>query len=247
MLNRWIEVTRACSTSSRSRGWAASSSPRSRRGCSTDRYLDGVPADSRAARDDSTIAGLDDESLERVRALNAIAERARPEARPAGAAVGAARRAGDQRGDRGVQRRAARHQPRRARGAAADRRRSWPRSTATPWTRASTSGRSRPEAKRRRECPRRVVVVGADAAGMWAAHQALRTAARSGRELADHGPRRRAATRPTAPAGSRTGWPATSTQRRRPGRPHRRRSTGTAGIDLRLGTEVVAADLARAP
>ena len=28
-------------------------------GLLTDRYLDGVPADSRAARDDSTIAGLD--------------------------------------------------------------------------------------------------------------------------------------------------------------------------------------------
>src|SRR5688572_28666084 len=43
-------------------------------GLLTDRYLDGVPADSRAARDDSTIAGFDDETLERVRSLNAIAE-----------------------------------------------------------------------------------------------------------------------------------------------------------------------------
>jgi L-glyceraldehyde 3-phosphate reductase len=43
-------------------------------GLLTDRYLDGVPADSRAARDDSTIAGLDAEVLERVRALNGIAE-----------------------------------------------------------------------------------------------------------------------------------------------------------------------------
>ena len=43
-------------------------------GLLTDRYLDGVPADSRAARDDSTIAGFDDETIERVRSLNAIAE-----------------------------------------------------------------------------------------------------------------------------------------------------------------------------
>ena len=44
-------------------------------GLLTDRYLDGVPTDSRAARADSTLAGLEDDVLERVRALNAIAER----------------------------------------------------------------------------------------------------------------------------------------------------------------------------
>ncbi|MEO6510127.1 MAG: L-glyceraldehyde 3-phosphate reductase [Nocardioides sp.] len=43
-------------------------------GLLTDRYLDGVPSDSRAARDDSTVAGLDDTVLDKVRALNAIAE-----------------------------------------------------------------------------------------------------------------------------------------------------------------------------
>jgi L-glyceraldehyde 3-phosphate reductase len=42
-------------------------------GLLTDRYLDGVPADSRAARGDSTLVGLDDEVLDRVRALNGIA------------------------------------------------------------------------------------------------------------------------------------------------------------------------------
>ena len=61
MLNRWIEG--ACSTSSRSRAWAASSSRALAQGLLTDRYLDGVPDDSRAARDDSTIAGLDDDVL----------------------------------------------------------------------------------------------------------------------------------------------------------------------------------------
>lgn len=44
-------------------------------GLLTDRYLDGVPADSRAAREDSTMTGLDDDVLDRVRALNGIAER----------------------------------------------------------------------------------------------------------------------------------------------------------------------------
>ena len=44
-------------------------------GLLTDRYLDGIPEDSRAAREGSTIAGLDDEVLDRVRALNEIALR----------------------------------------------------------------------------------------------------------------------------------------------------------------------------
>jgi L-glyceraldehyde 3-phosphate reductase len=45
-------------------------------GLLTDRYLDGVPADSRAARDDSSIGAghLDDSTLAHVRALNGIAE-----------------------------------------------------------------------------------------------------------------------------------------------------------------------------
>jgi L-glyceraldehyde 3-phosphate reductase len=42
-------------------------------GLLTDRYLDGVPGDSRAAREDSTLAGLQDDVLDRVRALNEIA------------------------------------------------------------------------------------------------------------------------------------------------------------------------------
>jgi L-glyceraldehyde 3-phosphate reductase len=44
-------------------------------GLLTDRYLDGVPPDSRAAREGSTLAGLEDEVLARVRALNDIAVR----------------------------------------------------------------------------------------------------------------------------------------------------------------------------
>ncbi|CAM3625344.1 L-glyceraldehyde 3-phosphate reductase [Nocardioides zeicaulis] len=43
-------------------------------GVLTDRYLDGVPADSRAAREGSTVAGLDETVLDRVRALDGIAQ-----------------------------------------------------------------------------------------------------------------------------------------------------------------------------
>ena len=43
-------------------------------GLLTDRYLHGVPQDSRAARDDSTVTGLDDGTLDRVRSLDAIAK-----------------------------------------------------------------------------------------------------------------------------------------------------------------------------
>jgi L-glyceraldehyde 3-phosphate reductase len=44
-------------------------------GLLTDRYLDGVPADSRAARENSSLAGLTDDVLDRIRALNEIAAR----------------------------------------------------------------------------------------------------------------------------------------------------------------------------
>src|SRR6478672_6516041 len=50
---------------------------------------------------------------------------------------------------------------------------SWPRSTSTPSTPGSTSGPSR---RKSDLVTQRVVVVGADAAGMSAAHQALRAA-----------------------------------------------------------------------
>lgn len=89
--------------------------------------------------------------------------------------------------------------------------------------------------------PTRVVVVGADAAGMSAAHQALRTARRTGRELAvtvlDRG---------THTSYSSCGipyWMAGDVGSgddlvARTAEQHR-----AAGIDLRMSTEVVAADL----
>jgi L-glyceraldehyde 3-phosphate reductase len=43
-------------------------------GLLTDRYLKGVPKDSRAAREDSSVTGLDDDVLARVRALDEIAK-----------------------------------------------------------------------------------------------------------------------------------------------------------------------------
>ena len=89
--------------------------------------------------------------------------------------------------------------------------------------------------------PTRVVVVGADAAGMSAAHQALRTARRTGRELAIT----------VLDRGSHTSYSACGIPYwmagevasgddlvARTAEEHR-----AAGIDLRLGVEVVAADL----
>lgn len=89
--------------------------------------------------------------------------------------------------------------------------------------------------------PTRVVVVGADAAGMSAAHQALRTAERTGRELAvtvlDRG------THTSYSACGIPYWMAGDLDSgddliARTAHAHRH-----AGIDLRMSTEVVAADL----
>ena len=59
------------------RGWAASRSRPSRKGVLTDKYLDGVPEDSRINRpggDSLLPAHLRDENIERVRALNEMAK-----------------------------------------------------------------------------------------------------------------------------------------------------------------------------
>jgi L-glyceraldehyde 3-phosphate reductase len=73
MLNRWIEGGLLDELEEQGMGCIVFSALA--QGLLTDRYLDGVPDDSRAARDDSTIAGLDDDVLRRVRALNEIARR----------------------------------------------------------------------------------------------------------------------------------------------------------------------------
>lgn len=78
MLNRWIEAPRDGGQSLldelEEQGMGCIVFTALAQGLLTDRYLDGVPDDSRAARDDSTLAGLEDDVLDRVRALNGIAE-----------------------------------------------------------------------------------------------------------------------------------------------------------------------------
>jgi len=73
MLNRWIEGGLLDELEQQGMGCIVFSALA--QGLLTDRYLAGVPSDSRAARDDSTLTGLDDDVLDRVRALDAIAER----------------------------------------------------------------------------------------------------------------------------------------------------------------------------
>ena len=73
MLNRWIEPDLLDELERQGMGCIVFTALA--QGLLTDRYLDGVPEDSRAAREGSTIAGLDEEVLDRVRALNEIAQR----------------------------------------------------------------------------------------------------------------------------------------------------------------------------
>ena len=73
MLNRWIEGGLLDELEEQGMGCIVFGALG--QGLLTDRYLDGVPPDSRAAREGSTLTGLEDDVLERVRALNAIAER----------------------------------------------------------------------------------------------------------------------------------------------------------------------------
>jgi L-glyceraldehyde 3-phosphate reductase len=71
MLNRWIEIDLLDALEKQGMGCIVFTALA--QGLLTDRYLDGVPADSRAAREGSTVAGLDDDVLRRVRGLNEIA------------------------------------------------------------------------------------------------------------------------------------------------------------------------------
>ncbi|MDQ6935270.1 MAG: L-glyceraldehyde 3-phosphate reductase [Actinomycetota bacterium] len=71
MLNRWIEPDLLDELEQQGMGCIVFTALA--QGLLTDRYLDGIPEDSRAARSDSTLTGLNDDTLERVRALNQIA------------------------------------------------------------------------------------------------------------------------------------------------------------------------------
>jgi L-glyceraldehyde 3-phosphate reductase len=73
MFNRWIEEELLDELETQGMGCIVFTALA--QGLLTDRYLDGVPADSRAARENSTMTELDADVLERVRALNGIAER----------------------------------------------------------------------------------------------------------------------------------------------------------------------------
>jgi L-glyceraldehyde 3-phosphate reductase len=73
MLNRWIEKDLLDTLEEQGMGCIVFTALA--QGLLTDRYLDGVPPDSRAAREDTTIAGLDDDVLDRARSLDEIARR----------------------------------------------------------------------------------------------------------------------------------------------------------------------------
>lgn len=74
MLNRWIEKDLLDEVEEQGMGVIVFTALA--QGVLTDRYLDGVPADSRAARADSTLPGdhLDDATLRHVKRLNEIAK-----------------------------------------------------------------------------------------------------------------------------------------------------------------------------
>ncbi|HEX3932036.1 MAG TPA: L-glyceraldehyde 3-phosphate reductase [Nocardioides sp.] len=71
MLNRWIEGGLLDELEEQGMGCIVFTALA--QGLLTDRYLHGVPDDSRAAREDTTLTGLDESVLERVRALDEIA------------------------------------------------------------------------------------------------------------------------------------------------------------------------------
>jgi L-glyceraldehyde 3-phosphate reductase len=74
LLNRWIEEDLLDELEEQGMGTIVFSALA--QGLLTDRYLDGIPADSRAAREGSTIPGdhLDEQTLRHVRRLNEMAE-----------------------------------------------------------------------------------------------------------------------------------------------------------------------------
>ncbi len=78
MVNRWIERAadggRSLLDELEEQGMGCIAFSPLAQGLLTDRYLKGVPKDSRAARDESSMTGLDEDVLERVRALDRIAE-----------------------------------------------------------------------------------------------------------------------------------------------------------------------------
>jgi L-glyceraldehyde 3-phosphate reductase len=73
MFNRWIEADLLDELEAQGMGCIVFSALA--QGLLTDRYLHGIPPDSRAARENSTMTAIDDDVLRRVRALDEIAGR----------------------------------------------------------------------------------------------------------------------------------------------------------------------------
>ena len=110
MLNRWIEEDLLDVLGDEGIGCIAFS-PLAQ-GLLTTKYLDGVPADSRAARNDSLSQDqITERNLNHVRALSQIARRARPDAGPDGAELGAPGQPGHLGADRREQRAATGGEP----------------------------------------------------------------------------------------------------------------------------------------
>ncbi len=116
MLNRWVEED-LLDVLGREGVGAIVFSPLAQ-GMLTDKYLNGIPEDSRAARGRFLKRSfLTDETLANIRALNEIASKRGQIASPDGDRLGAARPARDLRADRGQERESAREQPGRSRQA----------------------------------------------------------------------------------------------------------------------------------
>ena len=142
MLNRWIEEELLDTLDDLGVGCIAFSPARA--GDADQRYLDGIPADSRASRDESlNPAWITDAYVDSVRALREIAARAGPDRGADGGGVDPTRSSRDHHPDRREQRRAVAREPWARSPTPSSATTNWPRSTSTPPTRTSTCGPSR--------------------------------------------------------------------------------------------------------
>ena len=153
MLNRWIETDLLDELEEQGMGCIVFTALA--QGLLTDRYLQGIPADSRAARDTSLPEEhLDESVLRHVRALNEIAQE-RGQSSPRWRCSGRCATSGSPRWSSGLRRSSSSTStstPCRVRRSA---RRSSPGSTSTPSTRGSTSGQNRPRTEQDRTVPGR--------------------------------------------------------------------------------------------
>ena len=110
MINRWIEDDGLLDTLEDVGAGCIAFSPLAQ-GLLTNRYLDGIPADSRVATGGAMGRDmLTEDRLDRVRGPQRCGDESGPDARPTGARLGAPRPTHDVAGDRRQQRRPARRQ-----------------------------------------------------------------------------------------------------------------------------------------